>query len=130
MSATWAPLSRRWTASSSSPNRCRRCRSASSATTTVHACAEEYFSARPGIWTHGDLLQFTRTGGLIVSGRSDATLNRGGVRIGTSEVYRVVEALPGVTDSLIVHHEDGDRLVLFVAMDDASSRRDIADEAP
>lgn len=90
---------------------------------------EEYFSARPGVWTHGDLLQFTRNGGLVVSGRSDAILNRGGVRIGTSEVYRVVEALPGVTNSLIVHHEDGDRLVLFLSLHDPSVRRNIADEA-
>jgi len=90
---------------------------------------EEYFNARPGIWTHGDLLQFTRSGGMVLSGRSDATLNRGGVRIGTSEVYRVVESLPAVTDSLIVHHEDGDRLVLFVATDGSTSDRDVADEA-
>ncbi|MAT05137.1 MAG: hypothetical protein CL424_08850 [Acidimicrobiaceae bacterium] len=90
---------------------------------------EEYFSARPGIWTHGDLLRFTRSGGLVLSGRSDATLNRGGVRIGTSEVYRVVEGLPGVADSLIVHHEDGDRLVLFVAIDETASNQNIVDEA-
>lgn len=87
---------------------------------------EEYFSIRPGVWTHGDLLQITPSGGLIVSGRSDATLNRGGVRIGTSEVYRVVEALPGVNDSLIVHHEDGDRLILFVTVDGSATNRDIA----
>lgn len=87
---------------------------------------DEYFGARPGMWTHGDLLEFTRAGGLVISGRSDATLNRGGVRIGTSEVYRVVESLPQVTSSLIVHHEDGDRLVLFVSTDGTISDRDVA----
>ncbi|HWL43841.1 MAG TPA: acetoacetate--CoA ligase [Ilumatobacter sp.] len=74
-----------------------------------------YFDERPGVWTHGDLLEFTKSGGLVIGGRSDATLNRGGVRIGTAEIYRVVESLPEVTDSLVVHHEDGDRLILFVA---------------
>lgn len=90
---------------------------------------EEYFSARPGVWTHGDLLEFTRSGGLVISGRSDATLKRGGVRIGTSEVYGVVESLPQVTSSLIVHDEDGDRLVLFVSTDGTISDRDVAAEA-
>jgi acetoacetyl-CoA synthetase len=90
---------------------------------------EEYFAARPGVWTHGDLLEFTRSGGLVISGRSDATLKRGGVRIGTSEVYRVVESLPHVRESLIVHHEDGDRLVLFVATDGAITDREVADAA-
>ncbi len=89
---------------------------------------EEYFSERPGKWTHGDLLEFTPSGGLVISGRSDATLNRAGVRIGTSEVYRVVEGLPWVTNSLIVHHEDGDRLVLFVATDGTVPEREVAGE--
>lgn len=87
---------------------------------------EEYFSQRPGSWTHGDLLEFTPSGGLIISGRSDATLNRGGVRIGTSEVYRVVEGMDWVTNSLIVHHEDGDRLVLFVSTDGTVPEREIS----
>lgn len=89
---------------------------------------EEYFSQRPGVWTHGDQLEFTQSGGLIISGRSDATLNRGGVRIGTSEVYRVIEDLPWVTNSLIVHHEDGDRLVLFVSTDGTVADRQVAGE--
>ena len=76
-----------------------------------------YFDANPGMWTHGDLLEFTEHGGMVISGRSDATLNRGGVRIGTAEIYRVVESVPGITDSLVVHLEDGDRLILFVASD-------------
>ena len=90
---------------------------------------DAYFGEHPGAWTHGDLLEFTRSGGLIISGRSDATLNRGGVRIGTSEIYRVVESLPGVTDSLVVHHEDGDRLLLFLTVEGLTGGRDIATEA-
>lgn len=89
---------------------------------------EAYFGGPPGVWIHGDLLEFTKSGGAIISGRSDATLNRGGVRIGTAEVYRVVESLPGVTGSLVVHHEDGDRLVLFLSVDGLSSERDIVGE--
>ena len=89
---------------------------------------EAYFSGRPGVWTHGDQLEFTPSGGLIISGRSDATLNRGGVRIGTPEVYRVVENVPWVTNSLIVHHEDGDRLVLFVSTDGTVAEREVANE--
>jgi acetoacetyl-CoA synthetase len=73
-----------------------------------------YFEAHPGVWTHGDWIEFTEHGGLRITGRSDATLNRGGVRMGTSEIYRVVESVPGVTDSLVVHLEDEDVLVLFV----------------
>ena len=75
-----------------------------------------YFEDRPGVWSHGDWIELTERGTCIITGRSDATLNRGGVRIGTAEIYRVVEALPWVDDSLIVHLEDssaGD-LVLFV----------------
>jgi acetoacetyl-CoA synthetase len=76
-----------------------------------------YYEQHPGVWTHGDWVEITEHGGLIITGRSDATLNRGGVRIGTAEIYRVVEALPGVEDSLVVHLEDGDVLVLFVVAD-------------
>ena len=90
---------------------------------------DAYFSERPGVWTHGDLLEVTKSGGLIISGRSDATLNRGGVRIGTSEIYRVVEGLPGVTNSLVVHHEDGDRLILFVTVDEPADDLAIVAEA-
>ncbi len=89
---------------------------------------EAYFSEHPGKWTHGDLLEFTKSGGLTINGRSDATLNRGGVRIGTSEIYRVVEGLPGVTNSLAVHHEDGDRLILFLTVEDLAAERDLAAE--
>ena len=80
-----------------------------------------YFEARPGVWSHGDWIELTDRGTCIITGRSDATLNRGGVRIGTAEIYRVVESLDWVTDSLIVHLEDNagegsgaGTLVLFV----------------
>ena len=79
---------------------------------------DTYFDAYPGVWRHGDWVRFSESGSVIVAGRSDATLNRGGVRLGTAEFYAVVEELPEVTDSLVVHLEDpaggnGD-LVLFV----------------
>ncbi|MGB0114933.1 MAG: acetoacetate--CoA ligase [Ilumatobacteraceae bacterium] len=81
-----------------------------------------YFDHFPGVWRHGDWITITERGSCVISGRSDATLNRGGVRVGTAEIYRVVESVPGVLDSLVVHLEssgegDGDRLVLFVVID-------------
>jgi acetoacetyl-CoA synthetase len=76
-----------------------------------------YFGDFPGAWRHGDWITFTERGSCVISGRSDATLNRGGVRIGTAEFYAVVESLPDVVDSLVVHLDDAqDRLVLFVAL--------------
>jgi acetoacetyl-CoA synthetase len=77
-----------------------------------------YFDVFPGVWRHGDWITVTERGSCVISGRSDATLNRGGVRIGTAEFYAVVEALPEVTDSVVVHLEDGDRLLLFVSLAD------------
>jgi acetoacetyl-CoA synthetase len=78
-----------------------------------------YYERHPGVWTHGDWITLYPDGASVISGRSDATLNRGGVRMGTAELYAVVEALPEVSDSLVVHLEDADggpgRLVLFVA---------------
>lgn len=65
-----------------------------------------YFDHYPGIWRHGDWIVFNDNGSCHVAGRSDATLNRGGVRLGTAEFYRVVEEIPGVADSLVVHLED------------------------
>ncbi len=63
---------------------------------------DSYFSTYPGVWRHGDWIRITPRGSAVIYGRSDATLNRGGVRMGTSEFYRVVEALPEVADSLVV----------------------------
>jgi acetoacetyl-CoA synthetase len=83
---------------------------------------EAYFSTYPGVWRHGDWLTITERGSCIVSGRSDATLKRGGVRIGTAEFYGIVEALPEVADSLIIHLEDAaggpGELLLFVVRRD------------
>ncbi len=61
-----------------------------------------YFGMYPGVWRHGDWVKLNATGGLVIYGRSDSTLNRGGVRMGTSEFYSVVEAMPEIADSLVV----------------------------
>ncbi|HEV8551415.1 MAG TPA: acetoacetate--CoA ligase, partial [Polyangiaceae bacterium] len=63
---------------------------------------ESYFSVFPGVWRHGDWIKITERGSCVIYGRSDSTLNRGGVRMGTSEFYRVVEAMPEIADSLVV----------------------------
>jgi acetoacetyl-CoA synthetase len=81
-----------------------------------------YFEDFPGVWRHGDWVTFTDDGACTITGRSDATLNRGGVRLGTSDFYAVVESLPEVTDSLVVHLDRPDddtgmgELVLFVSL--------------
>lgn len=81
-----------------------------------------YFSQYDGVWCHGDWATMTSEGSLIIHGRSDATLNRGGVRLGTSEFYSVLERIDGVRDSLIIHLEDSDGglgiLALFIALQD------------
>jgi len=68
-----------------------------------HKYHEAYFEVFPGVWRHGDWIQLTSTGGLVISGRSDTTLNRLGVRIGTAEIYAAVQQLEQVEDSLIIH---------------------------
>jgi acetoacetyl-CoA synthetase len=87
-----------------------------------------YFTRFPGNWCHGDWIRITDRGSCVISGRSDATLNRGGVRLGSSEFYAVVEAIEGVVDSLVVHLEDPEggagRLVLFVALSDGTELDD------
>jgi acetoacetyl-CoA synthetase len=75
-----------------------------------------YFADHPGMWTHGDWITLLDDGACVITGRSDATLNRGGVRIGTADLYGVVEEQPEVADSLVVHLEEGDRLRLFVQL--------------
>ena len=77
-----------------------------------------YFDVYPNVWRHGDFAQITENGGLIISGRSDATLKPGGVRIGTAEIYRQVETVPEVLDSVVVGQEwEGDvRVILFVKL--------------
>jgi acetoacetyl-CoA synthetase len=78
-----------------------------------------YFADYPGVWRHGDWITMLPEGGCIIFGRSDATLNRGGVRMGTSEFYRVVERMPEIADSLVVDTgqlgADG-RLILYVVL--------------
>ena len=77
-----------------------------------------YFERFPGIWHHGDFAEWTESGGMIIHGRSDATLNPGGVRIGTAEIYAQVEQLPEVRESIAIGQDfAGDvRIVLFVVL--------------
>jgi len=75
-----------------------------------------YFEAFPGVWRHGDWITITERGSCVISGRSDATLNRGAVRIGTAEFYAVVESIPEVDDSVVIHLESSDELLLFVQL--------------
>jgi len=79
-----------------------------------------YFERMPGVWHHGDYAILTARGGLVILGRSDAVLNPGGVRIGTAEIYRQVEQLPEVVESVVVGQETGNdvRVVLFVRLRD------------
>lgn len=84
-----------------------------------------YFEDIPGVWRHGDWIRFSDKGSCVITGRSDATLNRGGVRLGTADFYAVVEELPDVVDSLVVHLEDPDggpgELLLFVVTRQAAA---------
>jgi acetoacetyl-CoA synthetase len=77
-----------------------------------------YFDRYPNIWHHGDYAELTEQGGVIIYGRSDATLNPGGVRIGTAEIYRVVETMPEIQDSLVVGQDwqEDVRVILFVKL--------------
>lgn len=83
-----------------------------------HKYHAAYFDVFPGVWRHGDYIMITERGGVVMYGRSDATLNPGGVRIGTAEIYRQVEQIPEIEDSVVVGQSwRGDtRVVLFVKM--------------
>jgi acetoacetyl-CoA synthetase len=87
--------------------------------TKYHAA---YFDKYPNVWRHGDWCEITGHGGMIIYGRSDATLNPGGVRIGTAEIYRQVEQLPEVVESVAIGEEIGEggsgdvQIVLFVRL--------------
>jgi acetoacetyl-CoA synthetase len=85
-----------------------------------------YFDRFPGAWAHGDFASWTEHGGMVIHGRSDATLNPGGVRIGTAEIYRVVEQLPAVAEALAFGQSvDGDvRVVLLVRMSEGHELTD------
>ena len=76
-----------------------------------------YFEMFPGVWRHGDWIKLTDRGTAVIYGRSDSTINRGGVRMGTSEIYSAVEGVPEVLDSLVVDVED--QMILFVVMREA-----------
>ncbi|MES1175385.1 MAG: acetoacetate--CoA ligase [Myxococcales bacterium] len=98
---------------------------------------DSYFSMYPGVWRHGDWIKLTPDGGAVIYGRSDSTLNRGGVRMGTSEFYRVVEQIPEIADSLVVDTgslaDATGTLYLFVVLApgstlDSDLRRRIASE--
>lgn len=89
---------------------------------------DSYFADYPGVWRHGDWIRITPRGSCVIEGRSDATLNRGGVRMGTAEFYRVVELVPEVIDSLVVDTSTssgaGD-LLLFVVLADGAELSDV-----
>jgi acetoacetyl-CoA synthetase len=88
---------------------------------------QAYFDHFPGVWRHGDFVEVTERGGVIVYGRSDATLNPGGVRIGTAEIYRQVEAISAVVDSVVVGKRTADadvEVCLFVVLRDGLSLDD------
>ena len=80
---------------------------------------DAYFDVYPGIWSHGDYITLNDHGGVNIFGRSDATLNPGGVRIGTAEIYRIVEGFSEIADSLVVGQDwEGDeRIILFVKLE-------------
>jgi acetoacetyl-CoA synthetase len=75
---------------------------------------ESYFEMFPGIWRHGDWIKITSRGSAVIYGRSDSTINRGGVRMGTSEIYSAVEGTPEVLDSLVVDVDE--QMLLFVVL--------------
>ncbi len=91
---------------------------------------DAYFSHYPGVWRHGDWITRTVTGGFVISGRSDATLNPGGVRIGTAEIYRQVETIPAIAEALVIGQRipgsaEGDvRIVLFVRLQEGADLTD------
>jgi acetoacetyl-CoA synthetase len=92
---------------------------------------EAYYETYPGVWRHGDWVKFAADGSCVIYGRSDSTLNRGGVRMGTSEFYRVVEDLPEVEDSLVVDTSAAGvegRLLLFVVLRDGASLETVTGE--
>jgi acetoacetyl-CoA synthetase len=87
---------------------------------------ESYFSMYPGIWRHGDWIEITERGTAIISGRSDSTINRGGIRMGTAEIYRAVLAIEEVVDALVVDvaREDQDWMPLFVVLREGAALDD------
>jgi acetoacetyl-CoA synthetase len=92
---------------------------------------EAYFETFPGVWRHGDWIKIDPDGACVIYGRSDSTLNRGGVRMGTAEFYRVVEELPGVADSLIIDTSAAGaegKLLLYVVLEEGVALGDVRDK--
>jgi acetoacetyl-CoA synthetase len=92
---------------------------------------EAYFDMYPGLWRHGDWIKVNPNGSCVIYGRSDSTLNRGGVRMGTAEFYRVVEEHPDVVDSLVIDTSAAGvegKLLLFVVLRDGAALDDVATE--
>ncbi|MGW6172219.1 acetoacetate--CoA ligase [Arthrobacter sp. NPDC055138] len=85
-----------------------------------------YFGAYEGVWRHGDWLIQTERNSWIITGRSDATLNRGGVRLGTAEFYAVLDGLPNLADSMVLHFEDGGGMGKLVLLVEAAANADHA----
>ncbi|GJM38915.1 MAG: acetoacetate-CoA ligase [Acidimicrobiales bacterium] len=85
-----------------------------------------YFERIAGVWHQGDFAEWTEQGGVVIHGRSDATLNPGGVRIGTAEIYRQVDKVPGIVEAIVIGQEvDGDtRVVLFVVLEEGRTLDD------
>ena len=98
--------------------RFRPCRSVSGTTPEGEKYRNAYFARFPGLWCHGDLAMLTEHDGIIIFGRSDTTLNPGGVRIGTAEIYRQVEQLPRILECVAVGQrwKGDERIVLFVRL--------------
>ncbi len=86
-----------------------------------------YFEEFPGVWCHGDWAEITAHGGVIIHGRSDATLNPGGVRIGTAEIYNQIEQIPAILDSVCVGQDwqDDVRVILFVVLREGTILDDV-----
>jgi acetoacetyl-CoA synthetase len=84
---------------------------------------DAYFAEHAGVWTHGDFIEIRPQGGVVIHGRSDTTLNPGGVRIGTAEIYRAIETMAEVVDSIVIGHDtEGDtEVVLFVVLADGEN---------
>jgi acetoacetyl-CoA synthetase len=95
-----------------------------------HRMHEAYFDTYPGVWRHGDWIKIDADGSCVIYGRSDSTLNRGGVRMGTAEFYRVVEEQPGIADSLVIDTSAAGaegRLLLYVVLDEGVVLADVRD---
>jgi acetoacetyl-CoA synthetase len=88
---------------------------------------ESYFEMFPGVWRHGDWIEITERGTAVISGRSDSTINRGGIRMGTAEIYRAVLALDEITDALVVDLDD--YMPLFVVLQEGAEMSEELEKA-